>query len=220
MSYPTEEEQRADCVRAMGPELGGVFHELGRELSWLHIKWQQQVALFGTSEEHIDIANEAAASFFYIVQNSLWEDTLLHIARLTEKTETMGNKKWKNLTLLQLPILVRDELQESITLLAQKVSLSTEFARDWRNRHIAHRDFDLAMNRSAKPLEGASGSKVRDALDAMAALMNEVDRAYRDSETRFEPIPPREGAEALLEVLREGLGAIERRLKKEREEWE
>ena len=54
----------------------------------------------------------------------------------------------------------------------------------------------------------------------MAALLNEIDRAYRDSETRFEPIPPREGAEALLDVLREGLGAIEQRLRKEREEYE
>jgi hypothetical protein len=201
----------------MGPELGEVFHELGRELSWLHIKWQQYVALFGTSEEQVLIMNETAASFFYIVQNALWEDTLLHLARLTDRPATMGKE---NLTLFRLESLVSREHKDRVALLSQAVREKTMFAIDWRMRQLAHRDLDLALNRSAKPLEPASQLKVREALQAMADLLNEIDRAYRDSETRFEPIPPREGAEALLDVLREGLGAMEQKLKKEREEWE
>ena len=48
--------------------------------------------------------------------------------------------------------------------------VATEFCRDWRNRHIAHRDLQLALKQGAEPLKPASRSKVREALEALKRL--------------------------------------------------
>jgi hypothetical protein len=200
----------------MGPELGHVFHELCAELMWLHFKWQQYVGIFGTSKEQMDTVNEAAGSFFYVVQAALWEDTLLHLARLADPPLTMNKE---NLTLLQLQDLVPDVHRSTISSLTEIVRSKTLFARDWRKRHLAHRDLNLALKRNVKPLEPASRIMVREALGAMANLLNEVDRIYRDTTTLFEPIAPLNGATALLSILDEGLQAKKARFKQERDKY-
>jgi hypothetical protein len=72
--------------------------------------------------------------FFYILQDTLWDDALLHIALLTDPIEMSGKR---NLTIKALPELCEeDKLRARVTeLVAQAVSASA-FARDWRNRHI------------------------------------------------------------------------------------
>ena len=64
----------------MGPELARPFCRLSNECQWLHWKWGEYITLFGSKSERIDLLNAAAASFFWIVQDSLWENILLHIA--------------------------------------------------------------------------------------------------------------------------------------------
>jgi hypothetical protein len=54
--------------------------------------------------------------------------------------------------------------------LVETAESKSKFCRDWRNRHIAHRDLDLAMNKSAKELETASISLVDEALASIAKM--------------------------------------------------
>ncbi|MEO0496899.1 MAG: hypothetical protein AAF141_05945, partial [Pseudomonadota bacterium] len=60
-------------------------------------------------------------------------------------------------------------------------SKRVEFARDWRNRVLAHNDYALAINQS-HPIAIATREKVRSALDAlydcMAFLSFELDDAH------------------------------------------
>jgi hypothetical protein len=90
----------------------------------------------------------------------------------------------------------------------------TEFCRDWRNRHIAHRDLRLALNEPAKPLAKADKAKVDAALKAVVEVMNAVDIYFTGSETRYDLYSPRHGAVALLYVIDDGVKAEEQRMER------
>ena len=115
------------------------------------------------------------------------------------------------MTILNLPRLVEDpgkkaELDELVNTAKSKA----EFCRDWRNRHIAHRDLDLLMNGSAKPLKTASGIQVRDGLDAIESVLNEVHLHYMGGSLAFSRnIGEAGNALSLLRLLHDGLRARE-----------
>jgi hypothetical protein len=114
-----------------------------------------------------------------MVQDSLWEDVLLHIARLSDQAKSAGKN---NLTLRQLPSLVAPELRVDIERLLAISLRECAFARDWRMRHIAHRDLSLAVGAEAEPLAHASRLAVHTALGSMAGLLNAVESHYLKSE--------------------------------------
>jgi hypothetical protein len=83
--------------------------------------------------------------------------------------------------------------------------LACEFAKDWRNRRLAHRDLELALGQPVQPLAAASRAAVKAALAALSELLNAVSRHYLDSTTMFEFSTDRGDALALLYILRDGL---------------
>ena len=89
----TSLENKADHVSKMGEEIGLIYDALWQEIAWIHKKWAEYVALFGTTPERIELLNQAAPSFFRTVQDSMWEDVLLHLARLTDSPRSMGKNK-------------------------------------------------------------------------------------------------------------------------------
>ena len=204
----TAEQGEQQNIEAMGPELARLFYQLGIECNWLHWKWGEYVTLFGTKPERIALLNDAAASFFWIVETSLREDILLHIARLVEPPK-LGRKG--NLTLQLLPNIVEMTIRTDTKKLLQTCRTKCKFARDWRNRHIAHRDLRLALGKTAKPLEQATRRAVREAIDSITALLNKVELHYLGFTMEYGITGPLRGAEALLYVLRDGLQAEARR---------
>lgn len=141
----------------------------------------------------------------------LWEDTLLHLARLTDRAETHGKP---NLTINRLAGPVDDALRDDVTALVETAVEKATFARDWRNRHIAHRDLRLALQDRAEPLEPGSRLKVKEALVAVAAVLRRIAQHYEDSDIFFEYLGDAGDAEALLYVIRDGLEADARRRKR------
>ena len=199
----TPEEARTEHIRVMGEELGSLYDVLWQEVAGLHGKWSEYVALFGTRESRVDLLNQAAPSFFRIVQDSLWEDVLLHIARLTDPPKSAGKS---NLTVQLLTSAVdHPETKVAVAGLIAKAQLDAEFCRDWRNRRLAHRDLHLALARSAEPLQPASRKKVDEALQAITGVLNAVANHYLDSTTFFDS--EADGVLSLLHVLDSGLNA-------------
>ena len=208
----TPAEARADYERQMGPELGSTYGQLWQEVAWIHSKWEEYVVLFGTSPERVALLNEAAPSFCRLIQDTLWEDVLIHIGRLTDRPST-GGKGRDNLSLLALPELVdRPPTKAKVESQIGVCLASSAFARDWRNRHIAHRDLRLALGSSSLPLAAASRAMVVNALQDMTAVMNCVAKEYLDSTSFFESGPSIGGALELLYVLRDGVAARKDRL--------
>jgi HEPN superfamily AbiU2-like protein len=86
-------------------------------------------------------------SCFRRLQEELWEMSLLHIARLTDPPFSFGNKDKPNLSFKALPNLVTDaKAKADVTTHVEQAIKATEFARDWRNRQIAHKDLKLVLS--------------------------------------------------------------------------
>jgi hypothetical protein len=213
MADQTAEEAKNEYIQRMGEALGTQFAALWQEVAYLHMKWAEYVALFGTKPSRIELLNKAAPSFFRLVQDTLWEETLLHIARLTDPSESGKGKP--NLTIRNLPKLVDDAATR--TVLGELVAVAvkqTEFCRDWRNRHIAHRDLKLALDGEAEPLLDASRRQVNVALETLTSMQNAVRAHYMKSESYFRLGRGAGGAVSLLYVLDDGLRADAERIER------
>jgi hypothetical protein len=204
------DEVRDGYIQCMGQDLGSVFHALWEEVAWIHVKWREYCELFGTRPSRIDLLNEAAPLFFRIAQDALFEDILLHIARLTDPPESCGKK---NLTIRSLgSFLERSEISQELDTLLKVALEKADFCRDWRNRYIGHRDFKLALEQGAEALKPASRQKVKAVLVALAQVLNCVHIHYMQSETVFDRGNNPGGALELLYLIDDGV-----RLKKDRE---
>jgi hypothetical protein len=210
-SHLTSDEVRQHYTVTMGEKLGGQFNSLFNECAWLHLKWREYVALFGVSQSRVDLLNASARGFFGLLESSLWNDLLLHLCTLTDDPQ-VGRRQ--TLTVLRLPTLVDPDIHDKIRGLVSAAVKKTKFARDWRNRHIAHRDLDLALKEGAKPLAPASRQAVIDAIRAIVAVLGAVEEHYRKSTTAYDHVSHLGDAEALLYVLRDGVEARDERLRR------
>lgn len=217
-NYKSAEEAEQEYIECMGEPLGKLFNALWQEVAYLHRKWAEYVELFGTKPSRIELLNKSAPYFFRIVQDSLWEQTLLHIARLTDPPKSGGKE---NLSIQKLPSLLdTPETKQEVSVLVESAIRASEFARDWRNRRIAHRDLKLATKESVEPLELASRAKVKEAIDSIAEVLNGVTKHYQHQTTLFHAGRSPGGANALLYVIDDGLRAEnERRARVERGEY-
>jgi hypothetical protein len=121
----------------------------------------------------------------------------------------------QNLTVQRLPTLLTDPvLATEIQTLVDEAVTRSAFARDWRNRRIAHSDLALAIKEGSKPLAAGSRKSVVEALDAIGALRNRLEQHFRHSTIAFEGFDHPGDAEALLYVIRDGLEAENARRKR------
>ncbi|MHC4674500.1 MAG: AbiU2 domain-containing protein [Planctomycetota bacterium] len=203
------EEVKQHHVETMGEELGSLYHALWNELAWLYMKWGEYVEIFGSKPSRVELVNQAAGQFFRIVHDVLWENSLLHIARLTDPPKSVGKD---NLTIRRLPDLIDDEnVRENVTELINDAVGKADFCRDWRNRHIAHKDLGLAMKNGVEPLKPASRAKAKESLSSISDVLNAVSNHYMDSTTMFEGVASGKGAVSLLYILDDGLRAEKER---------
>src|ERR1051326_2048217 len=194
----TAEEARTERINAMGEDLGSLFDALWQQLNFAKMKWREYVSLYGTNEKRIALLNAAAPRFFGRLDAILWEDILLHIARLTDSPSTFGRQDRANLSIRALPPLINDlSLRDTVTQRVRSAVDAAEFARDWRNRHIAHRDLQRALERDAEPLAFASRACVNGAFEKMQAVMNTIQVHYLDSETHYD-VPNSSGSATSL----------------------
>lgn len=201
----TADKAKRTYIAVMGEPLGSIFHALWQEVAWLHRKWDEYVELYGTKSSRVDLLNKAAPTFFRIVQDVLWQETLLHIARLSDPPSSAGKP---NLTIQRLPPLVADaEVAQRVKTLTEKAVEASAFCRDWRNRRIAHRDLNLALENGAIPLSPASREKVKLALNAFVDVLNAVTQHYMDSTSFFDVGGHAGGAASLIYVIDDGLRA-------------
>ncbi len=204
-------EAKQEHIQVFGPELGSVYHELHNEVVWLHAKWLEYRKLYAKSEKRIALLNETAAFFFFTIEAVLRENILLHIARLTDPPE---QGRFKNLTLLRLPKLVADKaLADDLQKLVTESLVRCKFARDLRDKRIAHIDFSIAINpeETSKRLPGVNRQKIGDALASFRQIMNKLNEAFCQSTFGFDHFITRSGADALVCHLAEGVRSDKRR---------
>jgi hypothetical protein len=141
MTNRTGDEIKQENIGKMGDELGALYSALCQELAIAHLYWHEYVELFGAKPERVDVINKAAPAFFRLLQDELWEMSLLYLARLIDASHTFRQEDKSNLSIQALLPPTRDhiELNSKVSNLIQIAIGLTKFARDWRNRRIAHR---------------------------------------------------------------------------------
>lgn len=196
-THQSDKEVREECIAAMPDPLGETYCALRDELAWLHIKWNDFRALFARSPEAIATLNEVAPVFFGNLQRMMWEDVLLHLCRLTDPVKSVGKD---NLTVRRISLSIPDQqLKDQVESYAGTAKDRTQFARDWRNRRLAHRELPPLAGETPTPLAHVSRQSVEDALVALRDTMNAVANHYLGASTGYEhSIEPLGGVESLL----------------------
>jgi len=155
----------------MGEEFGTVFYKLKSVWTYALIK-SREFRLLYSNRDNLGLINAIGGRFFASIQDVLYDDILLQLTRITDKPQIVGHK---NLTIRMLPEYCDDEdLSREVEKLVLQVVIATDFARNWRNKRIAHMDYEHHMDSISNPLESASLEKVQIALDAIHTVLNEI----------------------------------------------
>src|SRR5262249_17735938 len=153
MAEQTASESKTECISKMGEPLGSLYWGLWQHLALTYAHWNDYVELYGTKETRIALLNSAAPQFFRMVQDDLWEMSLLHLTRITDPAYSFGKKDKANLSIQALAEHVTDaSLKTEVEKAVADALNATEFARAWRNRHIAHKDLKLALDQPTSAL--------------------------------------------------------------------
>ncbi|MBE3602159.1 hypothetical protein IMX07_00810 [bacterium] len=208
----TAKEVRNEHLRTLGPTLGPLYDALYNEVVWLHAKWNQYRILYAESPERVELLNRTAGFLFRMIQNVLWEDVLMHIARLTDPPKSAGKD---NLSLRRLPKAL-DELALSaeVATLVEEAEKAALFARGWRNRRLAHMDLKLALEDRAEPLPRVSRHNVEQTLGAMAAILNRIWVHFTHGEIAFGLFIAHDDGESLVYYLESAIDAEDREREK------
>ena len=159
--------------RASTPEFKRLLHLLKNE--WAHAEWTlQEFRDLFSDGKRLAVLNGVAGPLMALVQDVLWENLLLQVARLTDPVRTAGHK---NLTFQQIPAFFTDQPERHRELgdHVQAAVDAAAFARDWRNRRIGHRDLEHSLDRQAKPLEKASLQRADAALAAVHRILDTIE---------------------------------------------
>lgn len=193
------DDLRANYIRAMTQPLGEVFHHLMQEMARLHLKWNELLTLFGQEKGRVDMLNRAAPGFFHLVQDSWWDDLLLGVSRITDGRTDV-------LTVMRLPKLVAVAIRAVVTSHTDTVVAATGFARDHRNRMIAHRNIDLVLGRPCTPLTPHGKTQMDGAFKALDDLLYLIDNHYTGTgPTAYEHLDMLGGAASILDIVKRGM---------------
>ena len=180
----TDHPERHYPNRASTPEFQRVLHLLKNE--WAHAEWTlQEFRDLFSAGERLAVLNGVAGPLMALLQDVLWENLLLQVARLTDPVQTAGHK---NLTFQQIPAFFTDQ-PEKHRELGEQVQAAVDaaaFARDWRNRRIGHRDLEHSLDRQARPLEKASLQSVDAALATIHRTLATIAR-YEHAQLSRQP---------------------------------
>jgi hypothetical protein len=202
----TRDEILAQYVDAMGQDLGELVAALYHRVAWLHVRWALYRQLFAKTDPRIELLNDTAALFFSVVQQALFDDVVLNLARLTDRPRTRDKD---NLTLQRIADHVRDpELHSEVSHLAQAAVDACSGIRDRRNRQLAHDDLVLALATSTDPVRGISRADIESALSAVREMLNALQLHYCQSTVGYEYAVTGPGdGDALVHYLYRGLKA-------------
>ena len=198
----------------MGPDLGKIFSALGKELSTLSAIYDDCIFLFGDgSENRVALLNGAAPAFFGRAQRMFESELMLGISRITDPVDSGVNKD--NLTVLRLGQMILtlkplhdDEVRTKIS----AAKAASEFAKEWRNRWLAHRTLDLSIAApTATPLMIATYFKIDIALTALDEVLQTVDKAFGGNGNGYRNLPGSSsgGSWSLIRYLKRGFSANE-----------
>ena len=197
----------------MPADLAALFSELQNEVISLASEWEDYKHLYG-SQEHIDFLNASASAFFSDLQRVQQFSIMLQLSCLTDPPKSAGKD---TLTIKRFPSLINDAtLLGAVEGLIQAADVATGFAREWRNRRLAHTELPAALKGApAVPLPRAAWHDIEYAIESISAVMDAVQLHYCGSTTLHGAATALSGGVgSLIYFLEIGLEADRERRKK------
>lgn len=167
---------KEDYIAALGEEFGRAFHEVWSEWIGAWVRHEELKEMFGSPED-IGYLNSVAPQFFADVQRLFWNDLMLYVSRLTDKSK--GALKLRSLEgFLEEDPKLRTQVREYREAAAEAAIP----ARDWRNRRIAHSDRRLVTgDPAANPLPTVQMESCKEVLDHVHKALEAIQYSRMDS---------------------------------------
>jgi hypothetical protein len=186
MATRTAEEATQARLDALGPEFGPLFRHIETDLYSLRNLWRVYVAFFGTSKERVELLNASSGPTAFLLENTLFENALLSLCRMTDPPSGQRGQS-TNTTIKSFPNFLKDHSNlASLQQLIEDAHNKTQFARSWRNKKIAHSDYDVRQRKAG--LDTASRRDVSNAIDTIAAVIRWVGHECLDCDIITHPI--------------------------------
>jgi hypothetical protein len=114
----------------------------------------------------------------------LEDDIILTISRLNDPKRTLGKD---NLTLEQLvhsiDAVKYPQLKKEMERLHAEAKDKCKFAKNHRNKRIAHNDLQLKLHGKVNPLPSPTETNIEEALESIRNVMNAVPRYFHNMKT-------------------------------------
>lgn len=167
---------KEDYIAALGKDFGKAFYEVWKEWMGAWIRHEELKEVFGNQED-IGYLNSVAPKFFADVQQLFWNDLMLYVSRLTDKSKGA-------LKLRSLEGFLKDdpELRKQVRRHRKAAAKAAIPAGDWRSRRIAHSDRRLATgDPSANPLLTVQMETCKEVLDHVHKALEAIQYNRMDS---------------------------------------
>jgi hypothetical protein len=187
-------------------ELSEIWQFLDSQVVWLHGRWIVYRQIYGTNPKRIDLINEAAPTFFWMIEQTLMNDVQLTLVKLADPSETCGRE---NLTLETLVIEVEkvtsdglpNALRQSLIVFRQ----CCEKIKRRRHKDIAHFDLSVQLGNKAEVLPGPSRQEIELALLELRKFMNLFLTFFQNTQKAYEKFSLQTDGNTLLFRLKESL---------------
>ena len=196
----TANELEARAIQTLGNDLGKTYFYLYSQIAFLKIKWDEYRKIYHVSKEQIEFLNQYAPFYFSVNQKILFNDILLHIAKLTDKEKSCGND---NLSLLKLKSLLSSNKKYL------KINISIGKAMDlssvlitWRNKYLAHYDFYVLTNQNNNILNEISVFEVDNIITSMWEVIKIMGKEVFNDDLQDEVIPKLGGADIFVKKMK------------------
>lgn len=167
MSHKSSDQAFQSYINKLGEERGRFVKALENDLYNLRIHFEIYTAFFGTNKERIDLFNSVSGNSAYWIERAMFESLVLNVCRLTDPIEMNGGKR--NVTVKALPSQLTNGPDSELEGRVAAAADASSFARDWRNRRIAHTDAQVRLGRAK--LDTATRARLSEAIDAIAACI-------------------------------------------------
>ncbi|MCL5275004.1 MAG: hypothetical protein M1434_09730 [Chloroflexi bacterium] len=195
----------SDQADMMPTTLREIHDGLSTEFNWICAKFKVYKQLFEPDTDTTKLLNAKVRDLSVIIENSLADDILVSVCRITDGLKSVGHE-----------CLVLEQLAENIdgcspdeTILKEHVRKESidirdycEDFRQWRNNRIAHANLAISLNRPVAPLPTVHIKKIEEALRRISHLMNSVEGHFNSMEIRYEDIILRGDGRDLVFFLR------------------
>ena len=196
--------------------LADLHAKLEVELVWIYAKWRQFESVFAAPSPDIEVLNATAPDFFVQARDALIDDVLLSLCRVTDPAR--DRRGFENFSLGQLAehpdVQALSGLAQEVAQLIAEADTRVNFARQRRNKRLAHSDLPTVLRAEDNPLLPYKRSDVNAALAAISAVVSRIQLHLTGCDGYYDDAVGFGDGHRLFQYLRAGMAAErERRLR-------